>query len=641
MKTFFLITTLALIGFPTLGKEQVIENHHLKVSVGSSGNIKVLDKQSGTVWKQNTPDAKGLFAVKRMAKSTRSISFELGAQPKAKVKLTLANNAPDLLFEMSAVDASREMPENIRFPYPFLPPSDEAEMVIPNRSGALYPVTKRIGGPKPWKIGGKELLMSWYGIVDENLESGMIAVIDTPYDAEMVFAEDNKLTMPVIEWLPSMGKLNGTRRIIFHFSAQGGYVPLAKYYRNYKIRTGEFITLREKVKQNPEVAKLIGGINARILHDYKGLSKKYLTKLPEYGIIKGSLCVRAKDDKDGLITAEVVNTLSKQGFLLTHWCSNKWVIENADNPLHPQYMENPNVVLTKDMMTFSKSELKGKEGKDGKVLLCGTSCAERIDQFIERCNEHYPIKPKGFSPTGSLKIDTLCGDVYECYDPQHPLSRKETIEHRVEMLKGLKKKGFVLSAEGGDDWGVPYLDTAYGPLALQRVQGRSIKSASWSIQKPVDPKIGPLYDEYYFGPKHRVPLFDLVYHDCIVTTFHDGDSNNMYYKTEAEDQKYWRLKELYQILHGQAPNFYLTVDAFFEEQHGRIKESIQTVCTWHEQVAYDELVDHRYLSDDRMVQETRFSSGSSVIVNFNTNKPYRTKQGTTIKPLGYLTGSWE
>jgi hypothetical protein len=156
----------------------------------------------------------------------------------------------------------------------------------------------------------------------------------------------------------------------------------------------------------------------------------------------------------------------------------------------------------------------------------------------------------------------------------------------------------------------------------------------------VDPKIGPQYDEYYFGPQRRVPLFDLVYHDCIVTTFHDGDSNNMYYKTKEEDKKYWRLKELFQILHGQAPNFYLTVDEFFEEQHARIKESIETVCDWHEQVAYDELVMHRYLSEDRMVQESQFSSGLCVVVNFNEGKPFESEYGS-VQPRDFIMGKWK
>jgi hypothetical protein len=46
--------------------------------------------------------------------------------------------------------------------------------------------------------------------------------------------------------------------------------------------------------------------------------------------------------------------------------------------------------------------------------------------------------------------------------------------------------------------------------------------------------------------------------------------------------------------------------------------TFRDVCGWHEQIGFDEMTDHRFLSDDRLVQETRFSSGQAVVVNFGS-----------------------
>jgi hypothetical protein len=89
------------------------------------------------------------------------------------------------------------------------------------------------------------------------------------------------------------------------------------------------------------------------------------------------------------------------------------------------------------------------------------------------------------------------------------------------------------------------------------------------------------------------------------------------------------------VQHGTAPNFYLTHDRFFLEQKDRIKRSIAALCPWHQKVGYDEMTDHAFMTKDRMVHRTRFSSGWSVIVNYHTSKPYRAADGVTVKPLDW------
>jgi hypothetical protein len=48
------------------------------------------------------------------------------------------------------------------------------------------------------------------------------------------------------------------------------------------------------------------------------------------------------------------------------------------------------------------------------------------------------------------------------------------------------------------------------------------------------------------------------------------------------------------------------------------------------------MTDHVLLTPDRMVQESRFSSGWNVVVNFG-QKSWRDKRGFSVAPLSFQT----
>jgi hypothetical protein len=51
------------------------------------------------------------------------------------------------------------------------------------------------------------------------------------------------------------------------------------------------------------------------------------------------------------------------------------------------------------------------------------------------------------------------------------------------------------------------------------------------------------------------------------------------------------------------------------------------------------MVDHRYLTPDRTVQQSTFSNQIVVTVNFG-KEPYKLPGGRVVKPMGYLVDGW-
>ena len=71
------------------------------------------------------------------------------------------------------------------------------------------------------------------------------------------------------------------------------------------------------------------------------------------------------------------------------------------------------------------------------------------------------------------------------------------------------------------------------------------------------------------------------------------------------------------------------------------RKPIEDVSEWNAKIGWDELVDHKDLTPDRSVQESRFSSGWAVIVNFSETKPYVAGDGATLKPWSYRVYRWK
>jgi hypothetical protein len=132
--------------------------------------------------------------------------------------------------------------------------------------------------------------------------------------------------------------------------------------------------------------------------------------------------------------------------------------------------------------------------------------------------------------------------------------------------------------------------------------------------------------KFQLGQKYRLPLWELVYHDCVVAQWYWGDYNN---KLPA----LWQKRDLFNILYGTAPMFMFD-RKFWEQNKEHFAQSYKNICTVTRAVGYAEMTDHQFLTRDRDVQQTKFANGVTVTVNFG-EKPYRLPDGKEIQPMSY------
>ena len=116
--------------------------------------------------------------------------------------------------------------------------------------------------------------------------------------------------------------------------------------------------------------------------------------------------------------------------------------------------------------------------------------------------------------TRFLDVTTATG-LKECYSPLHPCDRKQDQANREALCAYVGDElGLVAGGEHGKYYDVRFLDYHEGMMGGACYSWpagylRDIKSRE---------EIDERYLKYGIDPAYRVPMFELVFHDCVVST---------------------------------------------------------------------------------------------------------------------------
>jgi hypothetical protein len=136
--------------------------------------------------------------------------------------------------------------------------------------------------------------------------------------------------------------------------------------------------------------------------------------------------------------------------------------------------------------------------------------------------------------------------------------------------------------------------------------------------------VPPEVAKFQLGHRYRLPLWELVYHDCVVAQWYWGDYNNKL-------PSLWDKRDLFNALYGTPPMFMFNRQ-LWQKEKARFVQSYQAATPVARAAGYAEMTDHRSLTPDRDVQQTTFANGVTVTVNFG-EKPY--EQGELkLAPMG-------
>jgi hypothetical protein len=578
--------------------------------------------------------------------------------------IALESDRPEVVFEVREIkNASLYWTvDSIDWPLRLFPVhsiTDDGYIVMPQEQGVFIPsrfsqgyfrnlnwIWERIAG---WGRVISSYSMPWFGA--KKGDSSFICIVETPDDvafgliandvrppeppaANGSLRENEALYTPRIStiwpvWSSVKGELGYARTARYIFQPHGGYVEMCKTYRKYAQKTGKFATLKQKIEKNPEVAKLIGAPNFEMMivsnhplePQYQGqssaiydgyhavqMSFDQLTEIIhdlknsvglEHAVIRiagwgqagydnyrpiDELPVNTEAGGPGKLAA-AIQAAKSAGFLAGLFDNYR----NLDL-ISPSYNEK---YILRDAEGALVPGFSSEGGRSEEI------CPKEALQLIEHNVAYY----KQALDPNMMYLDTIGGlSLVECYDTRHPMTRTECKEARLDIMKVATGANFVLGAEGSfQDW--------------------NLNQCSY-------------YDEHPNTPVGiDVPLFGMVYHECAMLYRQHGTPYNSGTDEYGFVREPWPTKFLRGLLYGDESSWTMSNQDYWGWKD--TLKSINAVITPHQKrLAFEELLSHKFLSPDLNVQQTAFSSGVEITVNYGTFS-FKLEDGTELPAHGY------
>jgi hypothetical protein len=597
-----------------------LENNRLRVEIQPhSGTLTVLEKSGRHTWTQvpaaSNPAGPRFRDVHPVGQPARGVAFHFGFGPgetnQLLVTVTLPSQTADLAVEADLVARSTKV-ENIYFLEPFVLDTPGAALAVADYcNGHLYPLDLR-PFPRTW-FSLPQIDMPWIGVCDLQKGFGYALIVETPDDAfirlKTVKRAGRELLAPQVGWTASTKEFRCPRRCFYHFAPSGGYVALAKRYRAYARELGVVVPFKEKLKTNPAIARIFGAPDL-----WGDASLKFAREAKTAGIEKMIIHGRA--------SAEDMRAINDLGYLTSEYDNYTDIFQvEPGQELDATHGQLPDDVVLK---------------ADGERMTAWLTWDKK--QYLKRCPALWvpaakAVVPKALAARPFLGrfIDvTTAEDLYECYDPNHPLTRTAKRQCGVDLLGYVRSLGLVTGGEHGRWWAVPYLDYIEGMMsggAYSWPAGWLLrpKSKDQEFDNPWGGKFGKWadYEKWGIGHQYRVPLWELVFHDCIVSTWYWGDSSEFLLQAAPEVTP---KKDAFNVLYGTIPILWANSEGGWRTARDTCLRTYRNTCKLHEVIAGTEMLSHEFLTSDRAVQRTRFSDGTTVVVNFG-ERPFAAKLG--------------
>ncbi len=395
------------------------------------------------------------------------------------------------------------------------------------------------------------------------------------------------------------------------------YVGIAKVYRKYQLERGEVKPLRERVKGNPALKYAAESIFVRIKHGSKPRVREIEHQTPD-NEPKIDVYYTFDDFMD------IMRAMKKTGIDKASMCFVGWNSGGFDGRF-------PDI--------FPVEEKFGGEKKMREAIELGKSFGYRMNNHI--CNTDFyriatrfdeddiaktpegKLRPyahmaggRAYNPCFQRVCDRIVDDDYKglkeigmdgiqhvdvtsaispypCFDPRHPINRKQCAEYQIKIGEKARKYFGGFSSEAGYDHVAPILDYALYTTSFYRAQD-GYKAGRWK-KKP----------NHAMWDDRIIPFWQVIYHGIILS---QADWMTIDYTNYPKGHER-RLKFLE---FGGRPTFYWL-------NYKRVGVApIKEAYDQYEELKYlqyEYMDDHREIAKDVFV--TVYSDGSETITNYS------------------------
>jgi hypothetical protein len=650
----------------------------------TNGNCEIFDKVAQVRWR-GTADETGFGWVKlksemlhRLANcqlhsngnEITTVFYPSSSKPTAKI-LVLVRALPDNKTLELSFQADPEIEvESISLLDQLLTATDAGKgyAVVPAREGLLIPASSGLEFTHRFDTSAYEgCHMQMLGTVEQG--AAALLTWDDPYVAADVRSKVSNSGTPSKrqQVCSSLVLRQSAKSFQIRLLGKDNYVGIGKAYREIARDKGLLVTWDQKLKAQPERAKLFGAANIKL---WSALDRR----MNEESTKEEAVHINWTFDEAAQVAEHLKRELKLDRVLFT---LGGWIHRGYDNQhpdvlpaapecggdaafsdcagrvlglgylfcLHDNYQD-----IYRDSPSWSERFIM--KTPDGKLARGGhwagglafVTCSQMALELAKRPQNLAAVRK--LSNANSYFIDTTyAAGLQECFDPAHPLTRRDDMKWKQALSDYARDIFGVFGSECGREWAIPHSDFFEG---LTGVSGREYHDAK--LPEALGASV--------------VPLFEIVYHDCIAMygkygydpsqaaeyvlhhisfgrplNYHSIPGHLYWQRPDSGDKDQSRPLRADPALFTRADNGWA---AGMHRTDRFIKNTYEVLSPLNELTARMQLTQHEFLTADRKVQRTVFHGGMEevqAIANCsNTDFVCTSRSGNpvTLPPFGFL-----
>jgi hypothetical protein len=420
--------------------------------------------------------------------------------------------------------------------------------------------------------------------------------------------------------------------VLIHLTGNSPISP-ALDYREWLIKHDKFISLKEKISANSEVKKLLGAFHVWVWGEGKTLPM--LKTFQRLGIQHLWLGYDPSLTEKFNVTQEYIELAKNQGYLIGPY-------DSFDNAQDPNTADNINSIWGNDL--WQAGCMRNLDGSI-QIGFANRGCYLSSEAFKlrEAKEKNIDMRISQLTKFGENSYFVDCDaaePLYDDYSEIHPMTQTQDKNNRIERMQYISgNRHLVLGSESGLGWAntvIAYnngsfstFNEGFWPLLSDKKNfgGWWPDTAPTVLFKPYQASQEFITTNY--DPRYRIPLYEAVLHDSVISTDR-WELNEL--KIPAIIQTKTLLESLYNI-----PAIWVLNIETLQKNSNRFKSYYQFFSPLHQVTALQPLTSFKWLTLDRLVQQTQFGSVLTLTANFS-NKTYIDIESMCVKAVWIDSG---
>jgi hypothetical protein len=637
-----------------------LESESLRVQINNeTAQWTLLDKRSGVQWPSegtaglgDSPRLQGAFTASANAQKD---SVRLAGEKGGAVVLSLvdAGRTLELRYENVGEETIHALADTLT-----MTDAQDGYVIVPSREGLLIPVKNETAFSREFGTSEYEgCHMNMLGFVKKG--SALMATWDDAY----VFPNVERTVSAGQHRLTTTFSLRGSARSIrLTPLGKGDWNTIASEYRRYAEARGYAVTLRDKIKRNPHVERMVGASNAKL---WTCLNRR----MNEESTAVESAKVHWTFDEAAQVAEHLRKDLGIERcfFMMGGWTEGGYDVRHPDDlPANPECGGNEGLAdavkriqslnyvgclhdnvqdMYRDAKSWSPSFIE--KNADGSLVKGGRwnggraymVCAPKQFELAQR-TQNLPAIHDLFAPWAYFIDTTYAVGPRECHDPNHPIGRNDDIAWKIRLSDYGRNIFGIFGSECGREWALSHSDFFEGLVGVSGNYYHQLKPEDLGAQV--------------------IPFFEMVYHDCQIcygkygyradeaaeyVAHHVLCARTLHYHS-FPDHLYW------QSTPGRKSDPSAERACFTRSDNGWaqglhpydifIKNTHEVLGAINEATGYSRLTEFHYLSDDNAVRQAVYGEGDEatrITVNFGSTPAEVTSQTgdrTILPQWGFL-----